>query len=184
MWNSVLSIKICKAKFFTCTTINKKRPTVRGFHTWERLKNKEFRSSHVAKFSLLTTNAFLDHPIKPCQTAESLWPSSDSSRQFSLTLTVPSLLGVVKHQPKKTLSSNRWSKQCERPSGPTQHAVSDNRAYLGLIGREWKRSATPKLNIEFKMIRKTGSHLRLIGNISDKRKENGTESREGQIFSQ
>lgn len=102
-------------------------------------------------------------------TKESL-PSGDSSRRFSLILTVFSLLGVFLNslnppappQKKKNLSSNRWSKQCERPSGPTQHVVSDNRAYLGVEG--WRggsgRGASFQTNVTWcKFLRKQHSHV-------------------------
>lgn len=54
--------------------------------------------------------------------------------------------GDFDHPVLLNINKNRWSKQCERPSGPSQRVVSDNRAYSwgwGLTWWEWKRSVIP-----------------------------------------
>lgn len=75
------------------------------------------------------------HVVKFAQAP--VFTSDDSSRRFSSSFSVffflPGVLLNINPREKK-LSSNRWSKQCERPSGPTQHVVSDNRALVGVEG--------------------------------------------------
>lgn len=118
-----------------------------------RKGNKEVIFKHEANIPLPLTKQMhcmcFSCPWK-YKTAESLWPEIPQAVliQYDRLLSPWSL---VKHQPwKKPLSSNRWSKQCERPSGPTQHVVSDNRAYLEVEGWQRgrrKRSVLPKQRI-------------------------------------